>query len=421
MKKLRILMVIAAFYPYIGGAEKQVQKLSNELIKRGIEVSVVTGRWNSNLKKVEIINGLRIYRNCANLNFINKEKLDVKEGIFNTGSIKKTAKPRKIKIFLMKLSFRLRVYIYQLSLFFFLLVNKRNYDMIHVHQVLYPAFISVICSRILKKPVIAKVGNSGFNSDINQLKKFPEGKLQLRYIIRNVNKIVCTTSIMSEEFLNEGLSHEKIILIHNGVMVNDFIRSYNNCDNILYVGRFIKNKNIEILISAFSIIINEVNNSAKLFLIGDGPERDKITAQIYENGLENSITLTGMVDNTEKFLKDSDVFILPSLVEGLSNSLIEAMSYKMPCIISDIEGNREVLGNVSSHYAIEPGSFLEAGSGLLFNPTDIGGLVNAYRHLHRDGKIRQEMGSKAYDRIKSEFDIRIIAEKYTELYKGLLK
>jgi glycosyltransferase involved in cell wall biosynthesis len=273
----------------------------------------------------------------------------------------------------------------------------------------------------LKKPVIAKVGNSGFNSDINQLKKFPEGKLQLRYIIRNVNKIVCTTSIMSEEFLNEGLSHEKIILIHNGVMVNDFIRSYNNCDNILYVGRFIKNKNIEILISAFSIIINEVNNSAKLFLIGDGPERDKITAQIYENGLENSITLTGMVDNTEKFLKDSDVFILPSLVEGLSNSLIEAMSYKMPCIISDIEGNREVLGNVSSHYAIEPGSFLEAGSGLLFNPTDIGGLVNAYRHLHRDGKIRQEMGSKAYDRIKSEFDIRIIAEKYTELYKGLLK
>jgi len=59
MRNLRILMVIAVFYPYVGGAEKQAQRLALELLKENMEVTVITGRWDNRLKKCESIKNLR--------------------------------------------------------------------------------------------------------------------------------------------------------------------------------------------------------------------------------------------------------------------------------------------------------------------------------------------------------------------------
>jgi glycosyltransferase involved in cell wall biosynthesis len=417
MEKLKILMVSAAFYPYVGGAERQAQKLAAELKKKSIEISVVTGRWNKCLRKMEEIAGIRVYRNLATLGCAGKEKLNTGLGIFYTDAANRKPNLKKIKIFLGKISYRLSIYIYQVSLFFFLLKHKNSYDIIHVHQVLYPAFVSVLAAKLLKKSVIAKVGNSGFNSDINQIKKFPEGKLQLRYILNNINKIVCTTTIMKEEFLNEGLCSDKITLIHNGVTTEDFSRTYRTCNNLVFVGRFIKNKNIITLVHAFSRIIAEINGDAKLLLIGDGPEKESIIKLISELGLGKIITLTGMVKNTEKYLKESDIFILPSLVEGLSNSLIEALSFKMPSIVSGIAGNIEVAGSKGQNYNIGKGSFIIAECGLLYSPEDIDGLVNSYKYLFQNEKVRQSIGENAFARIKSDFDIKAIAEKYIKLYE----
>jgi L-malate glycosyltransferase len=421
MQKLKILMVIAAFHPYIGGAEKQAHKLAEELMQKGIEVSVVTGRWNNNLKKIEKINGLKIYRNSVSLNFLNKEKLNTDAGIFDTIILEKNIKFRKIKLFLRKLFNRFRVYFYQLTLFYFLIKHRKNYDIIHVHQVLYPAFVSALCGKILKKPVIAKVGNSGYNSDINQIKKFSEGKLQLRYIFKHITKIICTTSAMEKEFRQEGLPDYKIVKIYNGVAVENFKRSYKNCNSILFIGRFIYNKNIFILLHAFSVIINTINKDAKLMLVGDGPEREIIHNHINELGIAENTVLTGMVNNTEKYIKECDIFILPSLVEGLSNSLIEAMSYSMPCIVSNIDGNIEVIGNSQQAGKINTSDFIKTENGLLFNPEDIYGLVNAYNYLYKDEQARVKTGKGAFARIKSAFDIKLIARKYEELYKGILR
>jgi len=421
MQKLKVLMVIAVFHPYIGGAEKQAYKLAVELMRKGIEVSVVTGRWNSNLKKIEKINGLKIYRNSVSLNFLNKEKLNTDAGIFDTVTLEKNIKFRKIKIFLRKLFNRFRVYFYQLTLFSFLITHRKNYDIIHVHQVLYPAFISTLCGKILKKPVIAKVGNSGYNSDIKQIKEFPEGKLQLRYIFKHITKIICTTSAMEKEFYQEGLPEHKIVKIHNGVAVENFKRSYKNCNCILFIGRFIKNKNILILLHAFSVIINTINKDAKLMLVGDGPEREIIHNHINELRIAENTVLTGMVSNTEKYIKECDIFIMPSLVEGLSNSLVEAMSYSMPCIVSNINGNMEVIGSSKPVGKINKGDFIKAENGLLFNPADIDGLVNAYNYLYKDEHTRGKIGKVALARIKSGFDIKIIARKYEELYEGILR
>lgn len=419
MYKLKILMIIAAFYPYTGGAEKQAQRLASKLQVKGAEVSVVTGRWSNRLKSIETINGLKIYRNITNFNFFSKKDPDIGFGIFETAAIYRNTRLKTLKMFFRKTSNRLKVYIYQASLFLFLITHRKEYDIIHAHQVLYPAFVSALCGKILKKPVIAKAGNSGFNSDINQIKQFPEGKLQLRFIFNNIAKIVCTTLAMKEEFLDEGLPEEKTAIIHNGIAVKDYKRSYKNCDSILFVGRFIKNKNIIVLLYAFLQIINTINKDAKLIMAGDGPEMEPIKKYINELGFGSNTVLTGMISNPEKYIKECDVFMLPSNVEGLSNSLIEAMSYGMPCIVSNISGNLEVMGNGRNLYEIKEGGFIKTEQGLLFEPSDTDGLVNAYNYLRQNEQAREKIGKGAAVRIKAEFDIEIIAGKYLELYREI--
>lgn len=421
MEKLRILMVIAVFYPYTGGAEKQAQKLASELVKNNMDVTVATGRWNNNLKKTEELNGFKIIRNFTNFDFRKRVKVNTGKGFFYPVPLDRKLKLNAVKIILRKIFVRLSVYIYQISLFFFLLSQRRNYDIIHVHQVLYPAFISTLCAKILKKPVIAKVGSTGFNSDINQIKKFPEGKMQLRYILKNINRIICTNSIMKEEFINAGLDRGKLVLIRNGVNVNEFIRSYKTCSTLVTMGRFIKSKNIDTLVTAFSRIIETAaEKKLKLIIIGDGPKKDDIIALIKKLGMEKSIVLTGMVSKPEHFLRESDLFVFPSLIEGLSNSLIEAMSLKLPCIVSNISGNIEVLGESDTGCTIESGAFKVSGCGIFFNPSDIEGLVNAVNYLIENPDIRKKLGENAYRRILNEYNIEMVAERYKQLYEEVL-
>jgi len=420
MEKLKILMVIAVFYPYTGGAEKQAQKLASELIKKDIDVTVVTGRWDNNLKKIEKVNGFKIIRNLTNFDFRKKEKINIDKSFFYSGVLEGKSGLKSIKIFLRKIFVRLSVYIYQLTLFLILLSYRKSYDIVHVHQVLYPAFISTLCAKILKKPVIAKVGSSGFNSDINQIKKLPEGRLQLKYILRNIDRIICTSTVMVDEFKREGMDKDRIVLIHNGVKVKELNRSYKLCDTLVTMGRFIKSKNIDTLVTAFSMIIKNTDKKLRLILIGDGPERDNIVSIITKMSLEENITLTGMVDNPEELLKKSDVFIFPSLIEGLSNSLIEAMSCKLTCIVSNIPGNIEVVGENNLSYAIKKGDFKVTKYGVLFNPSDTGGLVNAIKYVLDNPGIRRELGENTYKKIKEEYNIKLIAESYSQLYKEVL-
>lgn len=421
MQSLKVLMVVAVFHPYIGGAEKQAQKLALELLKENLEVNVVTGRWSNLLRKHESLQGLKVIRNLTNFKFCGQNKLDAGVDFFKPDLSIDGKKLKFIRVLFSRIFIRASIYIYQISLFIFLLGFRKNYDIIHVHQVLYPAFISTICARLLKKPVIVKVGNSGFNSDINQIKKFYEGKFQLRFILRNIDKLVCTTGKMKEEFLDEGIDRDKIALIPNGVNISNFKRSFEDCSSLLYLGRFTKTKNIETLLFAFSKIILNINDDLRLILIGGGPESDNIADLIKKHNLEKNILLTGFVDDPSDYLRKSDLFILPSLTEGLSNSLIEAMSYKLPCIVSNIPGNVEVIGENNLSYNIEKGDFIKTKYGILFNPTDIEGLFNSVKFMLKNSDIRKELGESAAEKVIREYDMKIIVDRYKELYKEVLK
>src|SRR5207302_10423800 len=83
---------------------------------------------------------------------------------------------------------------------------------------------------------------------------------------------------------------------------------------------------------------------ASLVLVGHGPERESLEARVRALGLEGRVRFTGAVDDVADALRATDVFVLPSVAEGMSNSLLEAMATGLPCLASDIGGNQDLLG-----------------------------------------------------------------------------
>jgi glycosyltransferase involved in cell wall biosynthesis len=412
-------MVIAVFYPYIGGAEKQALNLARKLLGEKIKVSIITGRWSNSLKKYESLDGIRIYRNLTSIDFISKKRVNISYDIFKIRHPEENSILNPVKLLLQKLSIRLSIYIYQLSLFIFLLHRRKSYDIIHVHQVLFPAFISTICAKILKKPVIAKIGSSGFNSDIKQIKKYPEGRFQLKFILNNINRIIYTSNIMREEFIEQGADRDKLVFLPNGVYIPDFKRSYTECKNLLYLGRFTATKDIEILIKAFRNTLDHYDK-INLTLVGDGPEKDSIVRLTKKLGIEKNVNFTGFVDEPGYILKKCDLFVFPSKIEGLPNSLIEAMSYRLPCIATNIPGNLQLLGENDVDYSIGRGEFTVTEYGVLFNTSDVEGLSRAIGFIIENRDIREKLGESSYRRVKKHYDIESISNKYHDLYRELL-
>ncbi len=105
-------------------------------------------------------------------------------------------------------------------------------------------------------------------------------------------------------------------------------------------GRFHKGKNIEILFSTLSRIENK---RVKLLLLGDGEEVDELKALAREMQQESRIIFSGWRDDIPSLLPGTDLFVLPSLKEGMSNSLLEAMACEVPCFVSEIPENQEVI------------------------------------------------------------------------------
>lgn len=101
-----------------------------------------------------------------------------------------------------------------------------------------------------------------------------------------------------------------------------------------HVGRFMKQKNHEFLIRVFKRICDERPN-AKLMLVGKGELESEIKTQIKQLGIEDKVIFTGVRSDVPKILSAMDVFVFPSLYEGMPNTVIEAQATGLPCVIAD--------------------------------------------------------------------------------------
>jgi len=388
---MKILMVISQFHPIIGGAERQAQLLAQKLIEKGIQVHVVTGCWKRGIQRREIINRVQIFRNFSFW------------GMFGIKGLRPLA-----------------ALTYMATLGIYLLAHGREYDLIHVHQALHPAFVSVLVAKhFFGKPVIVKTASSGMTSDIKQLKQVPLGNFQLRYLLKNMECLVAVSNAGGKEFNDIGFPESQIVHIPNGVVLpHDGKANYGHVKQVITTARLSKEKGIDILLRAWARVIRQ-EKGLKLIIVGDGPLAGELKKLSESLGVTESVTFMGMIQNVMDYLENADLFVLPSRTEGLSNALLEAMSYGLPCIATKVGGNIELLG-VDDYKKIMPGKFIIERNGLLVNPEDIEGISEAMLYLIRNGVEREEMGNKGRRYIEKNYTIDLIADKYITLYQRML-
>lgn len=268
---------------------------------------------------------------------------------------------RKEKIDFYKLDDLKRTFNFKTNIRFFLnfykFIKKNKFDVVHLNST--NTLLGAISVKLANKKIKTIFTVHGLsildkNYKINFIKRFifksffkfcflfidevvfvSENNLKLAKsigLIKNANLIYNGINVA---FIEKSESRNFIFNKINIVDINQFL--------IGSIGRLAYPKNYEFLLKNFKKIL-EIKPDAILVLIGEGPEGKFYQEIIKKNNLEKHIFLLGKVDNASKYLKGLDLFILPSIYEGLSISLIEAYLSKIKVIASKVGGNEEVVG-----------------------------------------------------------------------------
>lgn len=171
----------------------------------------------------------------------------------------------------------------------------------------------------------------------------------------------------------------------------------------LYVGRLAVEKGLPLLAEAFSRVA-AVLPQARLIVIGDGPLRETILQCARRDGWERRLQMPGSLERAaaRRKMRGSDVFVLPSRFESMSYTLLEAMACGLPCIATDVGGNRDL---------IEP-----ERTGLLIPPEDPAALGEAMYRLGKSAAMRRRMGKAGQSRAKKNPAGKMI-EKTGQIYR----
>jgi glycosyltransferase involved in cell wall biosynthesis len=173
-----------------------------------------------------------------------------------------------------------------------------------------------------------------------------------------------------------------------------------------YVGRFVSDKGIPVLLAASKILANE-RRSFTVQLIGDGPERPKVEELIRREGIGDCVQITGYLTGAAlaEALSGVDVVVLPSVWEETAGiSVIEQMMRGRAVIASDIGGLAEVVGD----------------AGLKFAPGDAHGLAACMRKLLEDPSLIDTLGEKGRHRARLHFARERMLEEHARVYRHVL-
>lgn len=160
---------------------------------------------------------------------------------------------------------------------------------------------------------------------------------------------------------------------------------------LVTVARLSGEKGIASLVQAVAALLGD-GVDVLLTLVGDGPERARLHEQVARLGIEDRVRFAGFVPAGPELVAELDaaeVFVLPSLSEGLPHSVVEAMARGLPVVATSIGGLPELLG---------------AGAGVVVPPGDAGALATALQALARDPRERERLSARSLEIVRRRFD-----------------
>ncbi len=295
-------------------------------------------------------------------------------------------------------------------------------DIIHIHGLTSISFLFIFLGKLFNKKIILKLSSFNFDDPIAIKQK----SIIYFLFIKNVDKIICISSAFKDAAIKAGISNSKIETIPNFVDTDKFSSMKNedkldikidiisNIPTLIFVGFFSKEKRPDLVYETWKRSFLDGYKSNLIFIgytMGSYFEIDnniykKIKFDIEENDYNKYVNFVEATFNIEQYFKISDIFVLPSLREGVSNALLEAMSCKVTPIITKLPG--------ISEFIIKDGI-----NGLEFDSSDHDLLYKKLIQLLSSEEIRKNMGEEARDLIIDQFSSKKILPKYLNLYENV--
>ena len=261
---------------------------------------------------------------------------------------------------------------------FFQLINNQNISNIHVHSNGYYIFLGYIISIIFKCRLIIKITRVGDGSLVNRNKKEKVGfKLFLK---RKLFKYLCKANNVYIQILTKSCLDminkftKNIVVFPNIIMKGKYNPDIKKKDTFVLSSRLIKRKNIDL---ALDNLLNLKNKNLHIFVLGDGPELKRLKNKYRINN--SKISFLGYLKNNKiyNYYAKAEYFVNLSESEGMSNSLIEAMSYGCKCIVSDILENFYTAKNYAIYYKKGDDFDLKIKESLRLKPKEISHYANS--------------------------------------------
>lgn len=372
---LHVVMLMHDYLPMGGGAETQLAALAPALKDCGVNISVIARRY-PDLKAYEEIDGVPVYR------------------MFNPGSriltslaYTATSIPK---------------------------INSLKPDLLHAHTFISPATTAIVAKRLFHKPFVLTAHRSGELGEVQRLQRRKSGKPRLEALKQNVDAFICISREIDEELDGIGVMPEKRHFLPNGVDVDQFqplsleekqqLREKLDIPKdalvAIFTGRLDPEKRVNNLLTVWDEIRAE-HPQALLLILGTGLLEDELHEMAGEG-----VRFTGRVNNVADYLQASDAFVLPSIAEGLSVSMLEAMASGLPAIITNVGGATDAINHMKNGWLIEPDNLAD--------------LKEALLKILGDTPLRTQLGEQARERVLHNFHLPVIASRLRQVYDELL-
>lgn len=386
--KLKILMLSWEYPPkVIGGLARAVADLSQALVEEGHDVTVVTGDY-SECNQLEYVDGVRIHR--ANQFFPRPMDFIEEVHFMNYHLIQKASE----------------------------LLSQDHFDLIHAHDWLVAPSAKVL-KHAFHKPLMATIHatewgrNGGLHNDLQR--HISDMEWWLTYEAYGV--IVCSYHMRDELQRIFQVPGDKLHVVPNGVRAQDFIRTHQNLDEwkrswalphediVLYVGRHVYEKGIDLLLSAAPKILQN-RPQTKFIIAGKGPLHDELKKQAWDMGLGEKVLFPGFIDDLERnsLYRLAEVAVFPSRYEPFGIVALEAMAGGAPVVVSDVGGFKET---------VEHGK-----NGLSFYSGDANSLADSILRLLSDRELGQYLSDQAYQDLNNKYNWNIIARETVKIYEN---
>ncbi|MEQ5978999.1 glycosyl transferase [Bacillus cereus] len=294
------------------------------------------------------------------------------------------------------------------KLFFKLNILKKKYDIAHIHMSYRGSFIRK--SKIIKMlhkngiPIVLHMHGSQFKDFYNE-----SSDKRKKDIVDALNKVTVILALGEQwKEYYKSISTAKVVSLDNAVFPKNVSSNYQDAVYITTMGVLSQRKGTYDLIEVGAKLKGKIDNKYKFVLAGDG-EIDKVKKKIAEMELEDLFVVPGWIsDETkiEEIYRKSAIYVLPSYNEGMPMSILEAMSYGLPVISTDV-------GSIAS--------VVEEDNGFVIKPGDVSTLANNIIYLLNNKSHIEKIGENNAEKIRTKYNVYNSLDKMCGLYEDIVK